>query len=148
MICWTTSWPARVCAAILNVNEIGWGERLYDRLELPPLSPQVRARLRKIEEARVRENERRRCPVYRKQENKRRKTRSQAYKAENQDSLYKGVGVVKKRKQDSGVKEQEMDGVSLKAIREGEEAVIVETAISDQYTRSLTDEEVASNCSE
>ena len=41
-----------------------------------------------------------------------------------------------------------ISGVSLKAIREGEEAVIVETAISDRYTRSLTDEEVASNCSE
>lgn len=37
MICWKSSWTARICAAILDFNGPGWEFQLYDRLKLPPL---------------------------------------------------------------------------------------------------------------
>ena len=48
MICWKSSWTARICAAILDFNEPGWEFQLYDRLKLPSLSPIIYKRLQVI----------------------------------------------------------------------------------------------------
>jgi hypothetical protein len=42
-IAWAASWKARVACAVLDVNCRGWRLELYDRLSLPPLSPEARA---------------------------------------------------------------------------------------------------------
>ena len=74
MFCWGHSWTARVCVAILQVNEPEtWKLELYRRLRLPPLAPDVEKRLKASFHSQAVENEMRRLPDFRIRENKRRK---------------------------------------------------------------------------
>ena len=91
LFAWQTSWAARICAAILSVNEVNWAMILYRRLGLPPLDRSVVIKLQNLEHARTMQQERRRTDEYRKKRNARRKERRQRDDKDNEHSLYKGV---------------------------------------------------------
>lgn len=88
---WQTSWAARICAAILSVNEVNWAMMLYERLGLPPLDRTIVTKLQNFEQTRAQQQERRRLDEYRRRRNARRKERRQKDDKDNEHSLYKGV---------------------------------------------------------
>lgn len=49
MISWKSSWCARVCASILDINEIFWSLKLYEQLQLPPLTTTIIEKLKEID---------------------------------------------------------------------------------------------------
>ena len=74
LFCWGRSWTGRVCVAILQINEPAiWKMELYERLQLPPLHPEVEQRLRTILLTQDTMNQLRHTPDYRRRENSRRK---------------------------------------------------------------------------
>lgn len=79
LFCWGKAWTARVCVAILQVNEPStWKMELYTRLQLPPLHFEVEQRLRTILLTQEMQNEVRRKPEFRRRENARRKSQRTA----------------------------------------------------------------------
>lgn len=90
LFCWGGSWTARVCVALLDVNEPSvWRLELYNRLGFPPLDDAVVERLLTIAHSEELERELRRTPEFRKRENARRKKRKASNKrAESQCSDY------------------------------------------------------------
>ena len=90
--CWKTSWAARICAAILDVNDPGWMMSLYRKLGLPPLSPEIRERLVSIERAKQRDRIARRERDRQERERLRKKEARERLKHDDEKSEYKGVG--------------------------------------------------------
>lgn len=90
-ICWKSSWPARVSASILNLNEDCWALQLYTRLNLPPLSKYCLSRLKRIEFEKMMLRRARRSNEYKMKENQRRREKRKKVKKDNENSEYKGL---------------------------------------------------------
>ena len=50
---WGDSWKARMMCAVLDRNMVNWKLALYEKLDLPPLSPEVVRRIQQAEEKRI-----------------------------------------------------------------------------------------------
>ena len=122
LFCWGKSWTARVCVAILQLNEPAiWKMKLYEELQLPPLPLELQQRLLQelLNEETV--NEQRRVPEYRRRENARRKRQRTANRvSESRCHDY--------HRHDQGLQVQ--DDSSEEEILESEEG-LVDQAIAD-----------------
>lgn len=101
MISWKSSWCARVCASILDINEMYWSMKLYDQLQLPPLTPAIKKKLMDIDLNKWKLRRIRHTEQYKQVERLRRFLKRQAYDKENENSLYKGVQKKKDDEEDS-----------------------------------------------
>lgn len=90
---WQSSWRARVCAAILDINEgYGWRLKLYERLKLPELNPDCYNTLLKYVTASSKAKKEYQDPEFRRMKNQIRKERRSRNKKKNEgEELYEGL---------------------------------------------------------
>jgi hypothetical protein len=78
-IAWKLSWDTRIMCAVLQMNDPEtWRFTLYAELKLPPLKPEVEARIRKKSLALARKNALRTTVLYRAAERKKRREKKAA----------------------------------------------------------------------
>jgi hypothetical protein len=95
-IAWQGSWPARVAAALLDINMPGWRLELYNRLELPKLSSKAEGIIRGHDQRIAERASRRQQPSEaRKRRLARELRRSYSRTTERQNPQYKGIAKTK-----------------------------------------------------
>ena len=150
---WGRSWTARVCVAILQVNEPAtWKLELYRRLELPSLHPEVENRLRRMLRTQEMSNELRRKPEFRRRENARRKEQRVANRvAESHCHDYVRHSALTKPRDDSSEEEgSESDEIDVDhAIAEVTQMipyVVVDDIQGEEHEKSTPVHEESSHC--
>jgi hypothetical protein len=79
-VCWGFTWKARMACAILDRNDPGWKLALYEKLKLPPLSPEALMYLQQTEEKRLRDKLWYNSVEYREMREKERRSKKQERK--------------------------------------------------------------------
>jgi hypothetical protein len=109
-IAWQGSWPARVAAAVLDINMPGWRLELYKRLELPKLSPEaegiIQGHDQRISE---RASKRQQPSEARKRRLARELRRSYSKTIEKQNPQYKGITKTKTKTTRDAVTHKSLD---------------------------------------
>ena len=91
-IAWQSSWKARVCAAILQINDPQtWKFELYHKLNLPPISKECIDFIKRTEEEKMHERMKYRQPEIRKKRNAQKAKKRHDSEHNKGASLYKGM---------------------------------------------------------